>query len=107
MKSYTIYLGLTTNKGVDLTDDGEYDKFIELSESAHEILRDCGVDGCTIIPSVGWWNGDRERGLTIYFSADNLANSIDDICLFLGREFQQDAVGYHESPELTIINTDY
>jgi len=100
MKAYTIYLGLTTRSGEDLTQTLNDNQILRM---VTEILKGYNLPGASITTVNGLWRGKVERSIAIYVCAAGLDCSIDDLCGALAHDFEQEEVGYHESPVLHMV----
>ena len=103
MKAYTIYVGLTDRHGKDHTDENHMDL---LRDNIVEILEDNGIEGATIYEGTGVWHREEEHCFVIYVSHVQEAY-IEPLCQDLAEHFDQESVGYHESPALKLVDHPY
>ena len=98
MKAYTIYLGLTTQAGVDRSDEPES----RIIREVNHTLKGFRVPGATILRGTGVWRGQVEACLVIYLCTEEHLD-IEDLCGALAHDFEQREVAYHESPTLAFV----
>lgn len=102
MRTYQIYLGLTTRDGEDLP---ETVGLTEIKNRLSLLLNSFGLDCYTLVQGVGVWKGAEEHTLIITVGdADLRWSDVQELCEKMAEEFQQDCVAAHEVPPLSLFH---
>jgi len=63
-----------------------------------DVLNEMQVSSFTLLPGVGYWQGQREDTCSITLSGTE--NRVWSIIRTLARKLHQDAIAYHQVPDL-------
>lgn len=59
------------------------------------------VDGFTIVPCHGYWNGNREDSVQLLLTLEPV--QLDQLINKLKKELEQEAIAYSEAPALVFV----